>query len=166
MAAKILTENLIACFLILSDGDVSISVKDALTRLYVWEEENDRHFGIDRFDIYIAFQNLWFIEKYGQLKITNDFDKDIKNTSLADWMPHILIFSDIYCNDESSHWTLKWDRRKRLPDGQQTSWRNWQLRQLFSAKKRPSPAEVMCLFNKWQVSPQSMWSWSRPGKSS
>ena len=55
MAAKILTENLIACFLILSDGDVSISVKDALTRLYVWEEENDRHFGIDRFDIYISF---------------------------------------------------------------------------------------------------------------
>jgi hypothetical protein len=51
MPADLLTENLVASFVMLADNDTSISIGELLDRLDKWQLRNDRHIGIERDDI-------------------------------------------------------------------------------------------------------------------
>jgi hypothetical protein len=105
MTAAILSQDLLAMFLLAAEGDLEASLEDVLTVLEEFQESNDRHFGIARNDL----RNLLFLEfSWGYL---SQFERSggqregrpLRDVRLGEVGPFILRHFDAYFNDESEY---------------------------------------------------------------
>jgi len=165
MPADLHTENLIASFLMLADYDTSTSIAKILKRLDDWQVQNDRHFGIDREDIRIAINHL-FWEELRLSGMPDAFEEVSNNYPLAGYILPMLEFGSVYCNDESSHWWKKDSVPGFFERGERRSFRNHEMRTFFACPENHVRDRITGLLRRFRMEPESMIGWSRPGESS
>jgi len=167
MSAAILTENLLAAMLLLAEGDTSITLDEALLRLEQWQRQENRHFGISQFDMRGAFLQMqfWFSD-FPKRAGVYDQEETIRVTTLREWIPYMLRFHDLYCNDESEHWYEKIHRCGLFEVGQASSFRNHEMRKFFRNSESRDPDKVMRFLGRLGIGPEIMFRCSRSGESS
>jgi len=167
MSAAILTENLLAAMLLLAEGDADITLDEALLRLEFWQWREDRHFGISQHDMRGAFMQIQFwTADYPRREEDLDQEERLWVTSLRDWIPYMLRYHDVYCNDESEHWHEKRHRGGLYKPGEACSFRNYEMRKFFSRSESREPGGVMRFLGRLGTDREIMYRCSRPGPSS
>ena len=162
MPAEILTEDLLSVLLLLSEGDVSITLDEALFRLEHWQRAEDRHFGISQDDMRSAFGMLWF-RNYPRPNGPYEFDEICQKTTLQEWIPYVLRYYELYCNDEGEHWHEKEDHSGLFEAGQAASFRNYEMRKFFREPVSRDSIEVMRFLKRLGVGADILFRCSRSG---
>ena len=99
MAAAILSQDIVAICLLCIDGNIDLSLTEVIRRVEAYQEAQDRHFGISRYDFRGLFRTL-VCRELGIKSFADEID-DIK---LSDIIIDILEYHDAYFNDEGEYW--------------------------------------------------------------
>ncbi len=91
MAATILSQDILAICLLLSDGNLDLSLKEVIHRAEEYQETQDRHFGISRSDFRGLFHRLNWAYEMDAIK-------------MREVISDILEYHDAYFNDEGESW--------------------------------------------------------------
>ena len=105
MAAAILSQDLLAMFLLAAEGDLKASLEDVLTVLEEFQENNDRHFGITRNDLRNLLGLEFSLGYYSQFGKSGGQkgSKPLKDVRLGEVAPFILRHFDALFNDEGEY---------------------------------------------------------------
>lgn len=108
MAASILTQDVLAICLFLSDGNIELPLEEVISRAEDFQEVEDRHFGTLRSD----YRNLFHMLFGWELRIMSLSDEfgDIK---LRDTITFILKYHSVFFNEEGEYWDTdndKWNK--------------------------------------------------------
>jgi hypothetical protein len=99
MAAAILSQDIIAICLLLTNGNIKLQLDEVICRIEKYQETKNRHFGISRSDIRNLFQNLIFFEM--ELR---EIGEELNDIWLTDIILKVLEYHDAYFNDEGEFW--------------------------------------------------------------
>ncbi len=103
MAAEILSQDIIAICLVLSEGNLTMSLGELIERVEQYQERQDRHFGLSRQDFRGLFRN-WLCD-LGLAKL-DDFSPLAPRCPipLQRLLSRILEFHSAWFNDEGEYW--------------------------------------------------------------
>ena len=102
MPAAILSQDILVICLVVSEGDINLSIEEVISRVENYQEVQNRHFGISKDD----FRNLFYMFVNFELGIRS-IDDGIDNLILSDIITDILKYQDVYFNDEGEYWTKR-----------------------------------------------------------
>jgi len=91
MAATIMSQDILAICLLLSDGNLDLNLKEVILRAEEYQETQGRHFGISRSD----FRGLFQLQNW-------EYEMDA--IKMRDIINDILEYHDAYFNDEGEYW--------------------------------------------------------------
>jgi hypothetical protein len=99
MAPSILSSDIISIGLLLSKGNISITLEDLAGKVTSWQTQNKRIFGVTEDD----FINALLMLVLSELNFENDL-KDFHKLTFREIIPKILHYNEVYFNDEGEHW--------------------------------------------------------------
>ena len=168
MPAEILTQDIVGILLILSDGDVDLTLGKNIRLAENFQQVHNRHFGISQSDFRNLFCNLFFEEPRFQ-----GYKQDLSGISLGEVIPEILRYQAAYFNDEGEYWiTLEelTDQDLALDDDYASEELSIQM-ELKDQMRRflenpPNQDAVREYMKEHNVSEKILYLWSRKGESS
>lgn len=102
MPATILSQDIVAICLLLSEGNIDIILNDLYKRLEEYEKSSNRHFGIAKGDIIASIRTLLFSELHIKDVLNNEHKIQLK-----DIIPEMLNFHSAYFKDTEDYWVRK-----------------------------------------------------------
>lgn len=101
MAKSILAVDMVSIGLILSEGNIDITLEDVFKKVTEYQTANQRIFGTSKTDFSSAIIRLVFM--HTQLVSNFDFNSAI-SLKFREIIPETLKFNEVYMNDEGEEW--------------------------------------------------------------
>ena len=177
MPAAILSQDILAICLLLADGNIDLSMEEVVHRVEIFQEDQDRHFGITRYDFRGLF-NYWFMFDLGIIHC----DEGIDGIKLKDVAIDVLTYHDAHFNDEGEYWTKEkesWNEKlfmEHIKSWYSYDEENYQEKLIIKKKMKRffedqeltilHPEFVMKFMEELKISDTILFYCSRPGKSS
>ncbi len=96
MASNILSQDFLGICLYLTGGDINVSLDDVALAAARFQEEQNRHFGINRDEFNLMLLVLIFQEL--------SMSDDLESIQLRKIAPSILHFHDVHSKDTETYW--------------------------------------------------------------
>jgi hypothetical protein len=98
MSRSILTPDLVSVGLLLSDGEITITLEELFTKVEAFQKENKRIFGVSDQDFRSAI--FFLLLELGKAEVLND----LSGITFREIIPEMLKFNDVHFTDEGEHW--------------------------------------------------------------
>lgn len=98
-----ITPQIISLCLVLSDGDIDMTMDDVCNRMNSFMKKTRRIYGVDYDDFTSQFLFLYFDIK-DTVPLAGGHEDVLTKNTLRAFIPGILAFDEVYCNDEGEHW--------------------------------------------------------------
>ena len=167
MAAYSLAENIVAALVCCSNGDLGVSLEEAVRGVERWQREKDCHFGTWRHDVRSSLQILWFFDQ--DLRTRCDSSATVLgDLTLAEALPILGKYKHWYANDEGAYWDEPTRRFANGEDGAicSTSFRSYEMQRFFSRPEATHSTRVVRFLQKLGFDAAHFRRCSRPGCSS
>jgi len=102
MAKSILTPDMVSIGLLLSDGNINITMAELISAIVDYQKRSGRDFGESEEDYLLACFQLVNFET-DLLTGYMDFE-EFKRLAFRQIIPEMLRFTEVYMNDEGEHW--------------------------------------------------------------
>lgn len=99
MAKSILSTDIISIGLLLSDGNIDITMEELEGKVNIWQTQNNRIFGVSDND----YLNSLLMLVMSDLNLQNGINSFYKLT-FREIIPRIHDYNEVYFNDEGEHW--------------------------------------------------------------
>lgn len=108
MANSILAVDMVSVVLVLTEGDIDITLEELFQRVTEYQSANQRIFGTSDTDFSTALTNLIFMHTH----LAEFFNYNtVVSLKLREMIPEILKLNEVYMNDEGEEWlhTIDYD---------------------------------------------------------
>lgn len=157
MARVTRTSDIIAICIILSNYKLDIPIGQVIENVELFEESHKRFFGTGIEDMRNAFYmfayNLWQVGHEDLEKIP----EMIKAVSLAEWIRPILLYREVYFNDEGEYWIGDYELGDTMDDCDDNWYDDYEntadinyefeIRKFFNSPQNYNSMKVMEFFN-------------------
>jgi hypothetical protein len=105
MTAMLMSQDILGICLLVSGGNLSMTLEDVVKRVEEFQSQNDRHFGILNTDFRTLFCRLLWTKFPGSL-LRGESESNLYKVNLQDVVLDILKYGAAYFNDEGENWDL------------------------------------------------------------
>jgi len=151
MRTSILTEHMLIICLMMSEGDVEISIAEIIRRVETWQKTKCRIFGTNDADFAGAFVTLVFFESDLYGIPTDNLPEKMDTIPLWQVIEQILKYEDVYFSDEGQMWCCL---------GETPAEGNLTMRDFFRNPRQHRAEEVMHFLREQNISQDMLKTWS------